>query len=279
VELRIKELKIKDNRRLICISDIHGELDLLQQLLDKVGFCSDDELIILGDIFLKGSKPHETLRYVMMLTVRPNVHVVRGNCDFAWGRDVWPDGTDYLDDADKAWLDDLPHIIETDSFVFAHAGLEPGPLNAQNPAYCMRNEAFLENAPEFDKWVVVGHWPVDNYCHQIPSSNPIINKEKRVIAIDGGCVVKGAGGQLNALIYQDNAFSWQYVDNCPKITIAKPQAEKAGTYHATWPSPQAGSTDHMLQLAAGDVVSVIEELDDRYFAKKDGIKGWILKEE
>ena len=43
----IKRIHIPDGKRLVCISDIHGEVDLAKQLLDIVGFCDDDALVLL----------------------------------------------------------------------------------------------------------------------------------------------------------------------------------------------------------------------------------------
>lgn len=71
------------------ISDIHGQLDLLKQLLEKVNFHYDfsDELYILGDYCDWGEKPIDTLLYVMDLVEKyPFIHCTIGNHD-TWLRD------------------------------------------------------------------------------------------------------------------------------------------------------------------------------------------------
>ncbi|MBJ7988242.1 serine/threonine protein phosphatase, partial [Bacillus cereus] len=73
-----------------------------------------------------------------------------------------------------------------------------------------------------DKYVIVGHWPVVNYSEEAPSNNPVIDKNKKIIAIDGGNAIKEAG-QLNAfIIHRDvlnDTFSYTYVDHFPQYEV------------------------------------------------------------
>ena len=78
---RVERLELAAHRRILVISDIHGNLPFLKALLDKVGFCREDELIIDGDFLEKGSESLETLRYIMELSRGGNVHSLCGNCD------------------------------------------------------------------------------------------------------------------------------------------------------------------------------------------------------
>ena len=54
-----------------------------------------------------------------------------------------------------------------------------------------------------------------NYSEEAPSNNPVIDKEKKIIAIDGGNAIKEAE-QLNVFIIQrkqtGDTFSYTYVD-------------------------------------------------------------------
>ena len=52
---KIQKLLIPKGVRVIVISDIHGELNLLKELLHKVNFKDDDYLIINGDLCEKGA--------------------------------------------------------------------------------------------------------------------------------------------------------------------------------------------------------------------------------
>ena len=308
VKAKIKSIEIPTDKRVICISDIHGELERFQRLLDEVAFCADDILILLGDIYTKGRRPHDTLRYCMTLDESPHVHILRGNAD--WG------GDDFISPEENQWLDNLPDIIESDEYIFVHSGLTSANLHAQLPATVAKVNNFVETAPAFDKWVIVGHWPVAMYCHQISCHDPIINYEKKIISIDGGNVLK-ADGQLNAFIIQDGQFTYTSVDDLPTHIVSQPQQASGGTLNITWldrfielvencdrlslikhlktnkiitvPASQIwtgddGSpwvcdmaTDYFLPCQVGDVIKIVEEFDDRYFAKRNGISGWVLK--
>jgi len=296
---KIKRIDLPDDRRVICISDIHGEIELFKALLNKVNFNEADVLILLGDLYLKGSKPHDTLKYCMELGEKPNVHILKGNCDIG----------------EEQWLTDLPDIIETDKFIFSHSGLSSENLHEQQSALSKKFDNFLETAPAFRKWIVVGHWPVAMFCHDFPRHNPIINEDKRIIAIDGGNVLK-PDGQLNTFIIHGDQFSHEYVDKLPEIIIKKDQTESAGGLSITWldrfveivedtaplchvkhlqtgriltvPKSQIWTdmqgrvcicdlaTDHLLPVKAGDVVKLVEAFDDRIFAKVGDVSGWIM---
>lgn len=79
---KIQKLLIPKGVRVIVISDIHGELNLLKELLHKVNFKDDDYLIINGDLCEKGNDSIGVVNYVMDLVVsKPNVYVVEGNCE------------------------------------------------------------------------------------------------------------------------------------------------------------------------------------------------------
>ena len=78
MDLKTKNIKIPRNKRLVCISDIHGDLNLFKRLLEKIGFCGDNDiLIILGDFYLKGKQEEATFCFVMQLSQNPNVHILR----------------------------------------------------------------------------------------------------------------------------------------------------------------------------------------------------------
>ena len=45
---------IEPGRRVLAVSDIHGNLPFLRGVLDKAGFSPADVLVLLGDLFEKG---------------------------------------------------------------------------------------------------------------------------------------------------------------------------------------------------------------------------------
>ena len=78
---RILDLDIAPGRRILAVSDIHANLPYFRGLLEKCGFCGDDELIVVGDFLEKGEKSLDTLRFLMELSRGGNVHALCGNCD------------------------------------------------------------------------------------------------------------------------------------------------------------------------------------------------------
>ncbi len=68
-------------------SDLHGySLERFKDFLDKVGFCDDDFLYILGDVIDRGPAGVKILKWLML---QPNVELLLGNheamllaCDF-----------------------------------------------------------------------------------------------------------------------------------------------------------------------------------------------------
>lgn len=90
----VRPLPLPRDRRVLVISDIHGNLPFLQGVLKKVHFSTDDILIVLGDILEKSVHGLETLRYLMALSQTHTLHFLQGNCEdvtlaFLAGR--WPE--------------------------------------------------------------------------------------------------------------------------------------------------------------------------------------------
>ena len=77
----VKHIDLPAARRVFAVSDVHGNLDYLKGLLDKISFSPDDVLILLGDLIEKGPRSIDTLQYIIQLCKTHTVHVLRGNCD------------------------------------------------------------------------------------------------------------------------------------------------------------------------------------------------------
>ena len=58
------------------MSDIHGEYDRYIALLEKIGFCDDDTLYVIGDVVDRGP---DSVRLLQDMAARPNVYLIRGN--------------------------------------------------------------------------------------------------------------------------------------------------------------------------------------------------------
>lgn len=77
----VQKVSLRGYKRILVISDVHGNLPYLQGLLGKVGFCEQDALVFAGDLIEKGPDNLGVLRYVMQLAQGGNVWAVTGNCD------------------------------------------------------------------------------------------------------------------------------------------------------------------------------------------------------
>lgn len=74
--------EIEPGRRVLAISDIHGNLPFLKGVLEKACFSTADVLVLVGDLFEKGSESLGVLRYVMELGRTHTVYALCGNCDY-----------------------------------------------------------------------------------------------------------------------------------------------------------------------------------------------------
>ena len=68
-------------RRIIAVSDVHGNLDFFRGLMDRVGLTPSDILVLVGDLLEKGPDSLALLRYVMELSRTHTVYPLCGNCD------------------------------------------------------------------------------------------------------------------------------------------------------------------------------------------------------
>jgi protein phosphatase len=351
----VKRIKVSKGKRIIAISDIHGNLEAFKKLLDKICFTGNDILILLGDLIEKGDMSLKTLRYVINMSKCGNVYAISGNCDTLW-EDIKGEVDDanllrYMIVREKSilnemcqelsievneqsdikyikgqirknfsneldWLEQLPHIIETENYIFVHAGITSENLEEQNAYEVMKNNAFMEMGLAFSKYVVVGHWPTANYGKEKRYCNPIINEKQKIISIDGGNMIKSEG-QLNALIIDaDGNITFDSVDDLPKGWIIEDQESNTNTIQITWVDNLIevikadvefslcrhvssnhelwirndkifktkdgmrcyDCTDYFLLLKKGDIVSIIEKANNQTLAKKDGTIGWVLNE-
>lgn len=302
---------IEPGRRVLAISDIHGNLPFLKGLLETVRFSGEDVLILIGDILEKGSQSLDTLRYVMELCREYTVYPLSGNCDhidrtFLEGRsgvdaDLTPVFRFWKERAlinqlgaelgrppveseaelpalraairehypeETAFLCSLPHILEAGNYLFVHGGIPREDRLEELPAYrCMKNDDFMGQGLSFRKWVVVGHWPVTLYRADIPVARPLIDKERHIVSIDGGCVLK-LDGQLNALIIPDitgDGMSYAAYDGLPVVVAEDGQAPSEDPVNIRW---------------SDSAVEVLREEGDCAWCRhiSSGRELWILKE-
>lgn len=350
---RLRSISLPPGRRIIAISDVHGNLPYLEGLLHKLRFGEDDILFILGDFTEKGPRSLDTLRYIMALSEKYTVHTLCGNCDiwaplldgeigngaetvlpymerkpYSLARQMCTElGIEFSPDMDyesfrKAvfenyrpemdFLRALPTLIETEDYVFVHGGI---PQNSEDAWDYMKFDRFMERAGKQEKWTIVGHWPVMLYHEDTVEANPVFDFEKKIISIDGGCVLKD-DGQLNALIIPFDGsedFSFVAYDHFPAARVLSDQSASDRHWYIRWGDNRVevleqgeefchcrhlrtgyemdiltkyiypdgtvnDCTDYVLPLRRGDTVSIVEETSRGYFVKHHGISGWYFGE-
>ena len=284
-------------RRVVAVSDIHGNLPFLKGLLERVALTPDDVLVLVGDLLEKGRDSLATLRYVMELQEKYTVYPLCGNCDYidrmflegqAVGEDAFSrwmlngSGSSSVDEGlwpilnwwkerstliqmglelglpmprqasdlpalraalldnfpnETAFLMNMPHILEAGNFIFVHGGIPREDALEELDAYsCMKNDDFMDQGLSFRKWVVVGHWPVTLYNPSIQQSAPVIDRERHIASIDGGCVLK-VDGQLNALIIPDiygDKMDYTAYDGLKPVTALDAQEASPDPVNILW---------------------------------------------
>lgn len=210
-------------KRILAISDIHGELGLFNELLEKVKYDPvEDQLILLGDYVDRGPDSKGVLERVVELKEQGAI-VLRGNHDQMmleaargetgaagnWLRngalstlqsyDASIEGMT-LPSRDLFWkhvefLKETAFYYETEDYLFVHAGVQPGvPVEQTDPYVLMWIRDEFHRGYSGDKTVVFGHTPT--FKLRGTNETSVYFGDNRIIGIDGGAFY---GGQLNCL--------------------------------------------------------------------------------
>lgn len=155
------------------ISDIHGFYDEMKSALDGAGFDPENEnhwIVVCGDVWDRGSKPVEVMRYLMNL---PRKVLVRGNHESLFEECIYrgyPCGHDYsngtfdticelggvdfgrsfeegciiAEQRAKPFFKQMVNYFETKNYIFVHSWI---PLINEDglPYYYTRNREFSFN--------------------------------------------------------------------------------------------------------------------------------------
>lgn len=222
-------MAIKDKLRTVLISDVHGCLDELKELLQKLQYDKNtDRVILLGDLNDRGPYSVETIRYAREL----NLESVMGNHEFKflkWFKsqgsrsDVYDKKSYYNDfsDEDINYIARMSDYIKLDDgTIVVHAGLKPGislSHQSKNDLFYIRymddNSKFisLRKINEFGKAALGAHFWTEFwtgpesivYGHNVHSfEDPLIEEPIPGVfcyGLDTGCCF---GGKLTALIWE-----------------------------------------------------------------------------
>ncbi|MBQ6660451.1 MAG: metallophosphoesterase [Lachnospiraceae bacterium] len=344
--------RIENHRRIIVVSDVFGNYDTLRRLLDKVGYSREDYLFVLGNITERGPQGLATLRFLMETGKNRRVFALAGDYDMVSkevfradrnaellqyvlrnhsvirdmcaeiGIPLTPQSNMHqiklvLREAfseELGYLSELPHVIEIPGFVFAHAQILPGDPEEMTPGDVIKAEGFLNKGFSFDRYVVVGHYPNQRYPEAKRCANPIINRARHIICIDGG-MTKLRDGQLNALVIpslDSDQFTYAFVDDFPKKIAQNSQDAGMERHLIQYPDNRVkvlnttgdmcycrqekternfwipkvfirqtengtvteDYTDYQLKVTFEDELSVILETSRGALVKRDGVTGW-----
>lgn len=195
---------IQISKRLLAVGDIHGCLERLEALLEKVEPTENDAVVFLGDYINRGPDSKGVIDFLLDFKTRvPSVFLL-GNHEKMFLDYISNDSPSFLFNGGDKTLEnyncpDLRHIpqehlaffselypyYETDNFIFVHAGLRPGILLRDqdiNDLVWIRDE-FLYSEYDWGKTIVYGH---------TKNRMPILLKNR--IGLDTGCVYSTEDG-------------------------------------------------------------------------------------
>ncbi len=200
-------------RRTLVIGDVHGCFDELVLLLGLFNLKSEDRVVAVGDLTVKGPKSREVLDLFMANT---QFSSVMGNHDYALVRH-FRDGHHLKssqakvfeelktpDDRYLRFLEALPFLIDLGSHLVVHAGLRPGVrLEDQNKDDLIElrtlgsDRTDRTGTPWYEEYdgparAIFGHWP-----------SPQPRKGAFALGIDSGCVY---GYELTGYILESGEF-------------------------------------------------------------------------
>lgn len=218
--------------RRILIGDIHGCIDQLSSLINKLNITNDDELIFLGDYTDRGPKSYEVFRYLQRLQecMGDRLTIIYGNHEIfainyankSKDYDLWcynggketissfEDNNCSLKEYTKFIEENAVYFYECDDFFAVHAG-----LSNEHPSKTLKNDidTLIWDRTMFrygfysGKLGFVGHTPLNKpsmmdfgfpnvYEYDIKYELPKVG----LLGIDTGCF---ATSKLTAAIVED----------------------------------------------------------------------------
>jgi serine/threonine protein phosphatase 1 len=208
------------SKRTLIVGDIHGCLDMLKRLVDKIGWDpGGDRLIFIGDYIDRGENSKAVIDFIIELKKDSRfVQCLIGNheqmfLDYLSGSDlhsfIMNGGLTTLQsyknaqrDAEEplipashlAYFSSLVTMVELDEYYVVHAGFRPGRSVKEQDIFDMvwiRDE-FIYSSYDFGKTVIFGHTPLHA---------PMVLENK--IGIDTGAVY---GNRLTCLEVPERRF-------------------------------------------------------------------------
>jgi len=224
-------MRAKDYKRLIAVGDIHGQFDMLHELMGKIQPSQKDLFVFIGDYIDRGRRSREVIEFLLNFGKKYKAVFLRGNhedmlLDLLGLDEKAINGAYYernggeftaLSYGDTASsIEDLGHLIpeehlqfikntkifyETEHYFFAHGGVIPGVPFAEQKREVMLwiRYQFIYYPTGLNKIVVFGHSP-----------QPKVLIEKDKIGIDTGA---GYFKKLSAIdLFTKEIFQVKYTE-------------------------------------------------------------------
>ena len=215
------------------------------------------------------------------------------------------------------FISHLPTILDTQRYTFVHGGIPHERLDelvGTDAFPILKFDDFYGKGLRFQKYVVAGHWPTVLYSKTYPRYDPIIDRDRHIVLLDGACGVKNEG-QLNMLSLPDcqsgdfTLYTWDHLPTITALDHQDPSPESECIYipwndHAVELVREAGeishilyhgrpmvvptqfifdhngvlscsdTTNYVLPVDPGDQMHLILRLNYGCCVKKNGVSGW-----
>jgi hypothetical protein len=218
---------MKDKRRMIIVSDVHGCIEEFREILDLVNYKSPNvRIILLGDLLDRGPESAKCVKLAREL----DLECVKGNHEVKFLK--WYKGNKHFDypkyydkfsDDDINYINRMPLYVKlAEDFWILHAGVKPGiPLEKQKAndlTYLRYNDPdgkFVSvkkvargEAPEAVFWTAYGSFGATIvYGHEVHSLTDIrvdkFDDQTACWGVDTGACF---GGRLSAISFQDGKY-------------------------------------------------------------------------
>jgi serine/threonine protein phosphatase 1 len=190
------------------IGDIHGEIDELKTIIDKINYDqTEDKLIFVGDYIDRGANSYQVYKYIRELDNSENIFlrgnheemmidaVLNNNNVNLWyqngGRKTeasFPNQRELKEAAH--FFDSLPYYHADQEYIFVHAGINPALTleeQTKHDLIWIRYKFLGAKSADFkeERTIVAGHTPVAE-----------VKFEENKILVDTG---SGKGGILSAV--------------------------------------------------------------------------------
>ncbi|OYR54630.1 metallophosphoesterase family protein [Halorubrum halodurans] len=195
---RHRRLDVTDRDDVYVVGDVHGCIEELRRLMDRLDPGPDDLVVFVGDLVRKGPDSKAVVEFVRE---RENLVSVRGNNEDKLIHDR--KRLDDLGDADRRYLESMPVALSWDDALVVHGGVDPTrPLATQGIESLLNCRSVPPgNGYAGPFWFETRRGAPRTFFGHTVLDEPV--RTEWAVGLDTGCVY---GGSLTAYDYRDDAF-------------------------------------------------------------------------